>query len=177
MSIDIDHFQDSGPLSAGRGTTTIQIDNIGLKSNGGVENLDYAEYPLIAPSGDPFARSFKYFTFFKLSGTYVKASRVRIKIEPLSGVKTFYRLTDTYSAPDAVHTGDLIYVPSTQVVYPRLSTTGPNTGLIYPQYLTANTTYYTEYLELQVYVPVGTSYQSSVGKITCWVDEYEEDDL
>ncbi len=185
MAIIIDHYQDSGPLQSGRGTTTTLINNVGWMNNGSAEGLTYADYPLIRPTVEPFNRSFTYFTFFKLSGTYVKGSRVRIKLSgaPIAGVSIFCRLTDTYVTPTANFTGDLTYFNPTnpssagQVFYPRISTTGPNANLNYLQYLAGNTTYYTEYLETQVYVKAGTEYNNIVLNLKCYVDEYEEDDL
>jgi hypothetical protein len=151
-------------------------------NNGSAEGLTYADYPLIRPTVEPFTRSFTYFTFFKLSGTYVKGSRVRIKITGLPEVRLYNRLTDTYATPSSVHEGDLNYLvtdftTSSVTLYPRLSTVGPNTGLSYPQYLSANTTYYTEYVKTQVYVGAWGSYSSAQNIIKCYVDEYEEDDL
>jgi hypothetical protein len=186
MSIIIDQYQDSGPLLSGRGTTTTLINNVGWKVDGGAEGLDYAEYPILRPSITPQTRSFQYYTFFKLSGTYIKASRIRIAILgiPLSGVKLFCGLADTYATPTSDHIGDLTYYqPPTVagsiglVMYPKLSLTSPITGLSYPQYLTGNTTYYTQYLKTQLYVEAGSYGNVDDIKIKCYVDEYEEDDL
>lgn len=183
MAIIIDQYQDSGPLLSGRGTTTTLINNVGWMNSGAAEGLTYADYPLIRPTIEPFTRSFTYYTFFKLSGTYVKGSRVRVKIAGLpSDIRIYNRLTDTYITPSSDHGGDLDYlvlIPTVNSVtlYPRLSTVGPNTGLSYPQYLSANTTYYTEYIKTQVYVEAGASYASVQNLFKCYVDEYEEDDL
>jgi len=80
MSIDIDHYQDSGALASGRGSATTQIDNIGWMNSGAVEGFQYPIYPIIRPTADPLVCSYDYYTFFKLSGTYVTASRPRITI-------------------------------------------------------------------------------------------------
>lgn len=179
MAINIDFYQDSGPLLAGRGTTTTLINNVGWMNSGAAEGLTYAEHPIIRPTTTPFARSFTYFSFFKLSGTYIKGSRVRIKVAgtPIAGVKVFCKLTDSYAAPTSNHDGDLVYRAADLTLFPRLSTVGPNTGLSYLQYLTGNTTYYTEFLKTQIYVEAGAEYNNNLIDIKCWVDEYEEDDV
>lgn len=190
MTIDIDHYQDSGTLTSGRGATTTLITNIGWKTAGSSEDTTYAQAPIIRPA-NALATSYEYYTFFKLSGTYVKASRVKIQISGNpngsssggyatvgTGVRLFYRLVDTYNTPDGVDDGDLVYYDGTTInLYPKVSTVGPHTGLTYLQYLTGNATYYTQYLLTRLYVEPGSTF-GNIGdvKFSCFVDEYESTD-
>jgi hypothetical protein len=204
MSIDIDHYQDSGPVISGRGTNTTQIDNIGWMNSGAAEGFQYPIYPIIRPTAQTYVYSYDYYTFFKLSGIYAAASRPRITIsgnirtsligdaigvdhnsdglvnEDDHSVKMYYELTGTYATPDNTSLGGLIYyTDSTITLYPRLSTTGPNANLSYVKYLAANTTYYTEYLHTRLYVRGNPTSYGNVGPLTilCFNDEYESNDL
>lgn len=82
MTINIDHYQDSGTLTSGRGATTTLIDNIGWMANGSPEGLLHPIYPIIRPteSGVPFSYCYDYYTFFRFSGSYIAAARPRIDI-------------------------------------------------------------------------------------------------
>lgn len=192
MTINIDQYQDSGTLTSGRGATTTLIANIGLMTNGAAEATQYPVYPIIRPASAPLASSYEYFTFFKLSGTYAAGSRVRIQISGNvnganadgyttvgTGARLYYRLSDTYYTPDATDNGDLVFYNGTTVtLFPKISITGPTTDLNYVQHLTADTTYYTQYLILRLLVEQGSTY-GNIGDlaIQCYVDEYESADL
>lgn len=191
MTIDIDHYQDSGALTSGRGAVTTLITNIGWKTAGSNEETTYAQAPIIRPTTTPIANSYEYYTFFKLSGTYIKGSRVKITIAGNpngssedgyatvgTGVKLFYRLVDTYETPDSVDDGDLVYYDGTTIaLYPKLSMFGPQSGATYHQYLDENTTYYTQYLLTRILVEQGSTF-GNIGDVSfnCTVDEYESTD-
>lgn len=191
MTIDIDHYQDSGALTTGRGAVTTLITNIGLKASGTSEDNSYAAAPIIRPATALLTSSYEYYTFFKLSGTYAKGSRVRIELTGNpnggndlgyattgTGVKLFYRFTDTYATPDATDDGELTFYDGNPIkLFPKLSTVGPHTGAIYRQYLDANTTYYTQYLCLRLMVEQGSTF-GNIGDLSfnCTVDEYESTD-
>lgn len=192
MTINIDHYQDSGYVSAGRGSVNTLITNIGLKASGSSEDTSFAVYPIIRPTTAPLSYSYEYYTYFKLSGTYAKGSRVRIVLSgypnnpaptgfegPEEGLRLYYRLTNTYSTPDGNYDGDLVFYDGTTLtLYPKISTIGPTTGLAYHQYLDANTTYFTQYVKLVVIAEQADSF-GNMGevKLECFVDEYEDTDL
>lgn len=197
MSIDVEIYQDSGPLLNGRGTTTSLINNIGWKTSASGELVgSYTQDTIVRPqtSDIPFTHCYDYYTFFKISGIYVKASRPRIAITGSivgspptgyvgnpTGVRLFYRLAESYGTPTNTHDGDLVYYNNNNMVlYPKLSLTSPVSGLTRPQYLNANTTYYTQFLHTKVYVEYGTMAAGwgNIGEleIECRVDDYEESD-
>jgi hypothetical protein len=224
MTIDIDHYQDSGPASAGRGAISTLITNIGWKAAASAESSPYVIDPIVRPTEavasftvsvpgvisscgnniddaswvvnqsrlPKFAVSYDYYTFFKLSGTYAKASRVRIAItgdvngaaptgydSATGGLRLYFRLTDTYQTPAAVDDGELrFYAGGGELMFPKISTIGPSTGLDYVQFLATNTTYYTQFLHTRLYVPPGAGY-GNAGEVNfqCYVDEYEDTDV
>ena len=155
MALTIEIFEDSGALTLGHGTTRIITDNIGWKSSGLDETNHFVFYPLRRPDSG-FTYSFIKYNYFKISGTYAKASRPRIIVtypEPNTGVgaKVYYKLTNTYAVPTNAFDGSLMYLPDGRL-YPRMSTVGPEAATTYSQYLTGNTTYYTEYFVTQLFV-------------------------
>lgn len=206
MTIAIEHYQESGPASGGRGTTTTLITNVGWRAVGFAEDVsNYAAQPIsrpLASTGAAFTVSYDYYTFFKISGVYFKASRPRFKISgnpngdapqildeegnPIGnydgakgGARLFFRLTDTYSTPVGLDQGDLVYYDGTPItLYPKMSLTGPTTDLQYYKFLDADTTYYSQMLHTRIYVEAGSTY-GNLGEltITCLVDEYEGIDL
>lgn len=194
MGISVDLYEDSGPVTNGHGTTRILVDNIGWKSSSSDETNEYAYNPIIRPEGTtPFSYSYKKYNYLVFSGTYITGSRVRIKISgnilgsPPEGaagtnkIRLFYKLTNTYEQPSNAFEGDLIYLPSgeTKILYLNLSTTGPESATTNPQYLTADTTYYSQYLVTQLFVENDNGSMSSFGNIgelniECYLDEYED---
>ena len=189
MTIDIDHYQETGAVAAStRGTTTTLITNVGWKNSAATEDTPYAQYPLIRPTTG-LATSYTYRTYFKLSGTYVRASRVRIVISGNpngtstgystagSGIRIYARLTSDYveAAATLADMSEIYYDNTSLTLYPRLSTTG--VGFSYYRHLAQNTTYYTQYLVTRVLVEPGTTF-GNIGDLTiaCLVDEYEDTD-
>ena len=203
MSISLQLYEDSGPAILGRGTYRIAAGNIGWKSDGtNEEGNHYAFSPITRPdNGDVlWARSFKKYHFALINGTYSAGSRVRIRIKntvdgaPPAGyesettltsdelnqkVRIFYKLSNTYEQPNDNWDGEMRFLQSGEtILYPSLSTTGPEGVQAYPQYLTANTTYYTQYLITQLEVPYGTGI-GNIGEVNIewFVDESEEGDI
>ena len=164
MALTVEIFEDSGALTLGHGTTRIITDNIGWKSSGLDETNHFVFYPLRRPDSG-FTYSFIKYTYFKISGTYAKASRPRIIInhslriggECIGRTKLYYKLTNTYAEPTNAFDGSMIYIPPDDEepnirLYPRTSTVGPEVATTYNQYLNTNTTYYTEYFVTQLFV-------------------------
>lgn len=184
MALTIEIFEDSGALTLGHGTTRISVDNVGWKSSGLDETNSFAYYPLRRPDGVPFTYSYKKYNYFKISGTHAKATRPVIIIQGgynmATALKLYYKLSNTYAEPTNAFEGDLIYVnSSTLMLYPKLSTVGPeDTSASYVQYLTSGTTYYTQYLVSQLFVGTGGSYQNLPElKIGLYLQEFENTDL
>lgn len=197
MSITVSLYEDSGPTVDGHGTTRILVDNIGWKSSSSDETNEYAYNPIIRPEGVvPYTYSYKKYNYLEFHGTYVAGSRVRIKIsgnitgappDDAAGtnkIRLFYKLTNTYEQPSNAFDGSLIYLPpgETKILYPTLSTTGPEVVGTYPQYLTADTTYYSQYLVTQLFVENDNGSMTSFGNIgelniECYLDEYEDGNL
>jgi len=202
MPINLTLYEDTGPAVSGAGTYRNAVGNIGLKADGTDDTGNhYAYSPVIRPyQGEYWSHSYKKYHFLKLHGTYPAASRVRIKISngvkdaPPEGyesestlvndadpykVRIFYKLTNTYEQPNDAWDGELRFLEDgTVTLYPSLSLTGPGSNQTYPQYLTANTTYYTQYLVTQLEVPVGSGV-GNIGEVNIewFVDEYEDGDL
>ena len=126
----------------------------------------------------------------KIAGTYAKGSRPRIRITgnytgaPPTGyagtdkVKLFYKLTDIYEQPNNTWDGTLMYIGpgDSHVLYPTVSTTGPEAAATYQQYLTGNATYYSCYLVTQLVVEGGNvSDFGNIGEmfVEFYMDEYE----
>jgi len=193
MTITVDLYQDSGAVSSGHGTTRISVNNVGWKNSGLDETNSFVYYPLIRPEVTPFGYSFTMYNYLKISGTYPKGSRMRLRVSgavdgaPPSGyvgtdkVRLFYKLTNTYTTPSNAFDGSLIYLPPgvAQTLYPRISTVGPEAATSYTQYMSANTTYYTEYLVTQLFVEAGSVAEfGNIGQlnIKVFMDEYEDTD-
>ena len=184
MALSVEIYEDSGAVLSGHGTTRIITDNIGWKSSGLDETNSFAYYPLRRPEGVPFTYSFKKYNYFKISGTHAAACRPVIIVQGgynmATALKLYYKLSNTYEEPTNAFDGDLIYVnSSTLMLYPKLSTVGPeDTGASYVQYLTSGTTYYTQYLVTQLFVQGGGSYQNLPDlKIGLYLQEFENTDL
>lgn len=193
MSIELSIWEDTGPVSSGHGTTRTQVTNIGWKASGLDDATDdYAYSPLIRPqNGVPFTYSYKKYNYLKIEGTYAAASRPRIKftgnyngtppdgLEGQGDIRIYYKLTNTYEQPNNQYDGELIYLEpgQVQVVYPTVSTVGPEAATDHPQFLNTDTTYYTQYLVTQVLVPAGLETEfGNIGDINIewYIDEYED---
>ena len=200
MSISITLYEDSGPVVDNKGTTRVAVNNIGWKADGTDETGNpYAFSPVVRPKtpDELWSRSYKKYHFAKIEGTYANASRVRVKISngitgappagyetetslimdtALQKVRIFYKLSNIYEQPNDAWDGELRFLQNGAVVlYPAVSTIGPEDATTYPQYLTPNTTYYTQYLITQLVVPHGYTV-GNIGEIniTWYVDEYED---
>lgn len=200
MSISLQLYEDTGPVLNGRGTNRVAVENIGWKSDGTDDTGNhYAFSPITRPQtqDELWARSYKKYHFAKIEGTYPIASRVRIKIsngingappegyegestltaDPLlNTIRIFYKLSNTYEQPNDNWDGELrLLETGERILYPSLSTTGPEGTQAYPQYLTTNTTYYTQYLITQLEVPYGLGI-GNIGEVNIewYVDEYED---
>lgn len=173
MAITIELYEDTGPVSAGRGSTTTLVDNIGWKDSPFDETNAYVFYPLQRPiHPSVYTMSYTKYNFFKITtDTLAPYSRLYINItgnyvgSPPSGyrgcngkVKLFYKMTNIYQPPSNSLTG-LTYIPpgsGSLILLPFLSTTGPDTATsTLPINLSSNTTYYTNYLVTQLFVEQG----------------------
>lgn len=86
MPITIEAFEDSGAASGGRGSTILQVNNVGHKSTFTSEAFHFSYYPIERPSPSSSNEdqwhgvSYHKYTHFKISGTYNSATRVRIRM-------------------------------------------------------------------------------------------------
>ena len=192
MTISVEVYEDAGPLLSGKGTYRNSVNNIGYKNSMAPENsIPYPSAPIGRPLTDTLSYSYPKYNFLKWSGTYNKASRPRILItnhinSVVDGytcttdyVKLFYKLTNVYDPGDTNIDGSLIYIPTggSVVLYPRISTTGPEAATNYLQWMNGNTTYYTEYLVTKLHLEQGTQYDfGNLGALSIkfYLDEYEE---
>jgi len=93
-------------------------------------------------------------------------------------IRLFYKLTNIYEQPNSTWDGSLMYIApgETKILYPAVSTTGPEAATSYLQYLTANATYYSQYLVTQLVVEQGTEVDfGNIGELNIewYMDEYE----
>lgn len=191
MALNVTVWEDSGPITSNRGTTRIQVTNIGWKSTGTDETNLYVYNPIIRPQDNiPLTYSYKKYNYMKIAGTYPVGCRPRIKIrgdyngDPPQGyegtdkVRLYYKLSTVYEEPNNTWDGSLIYIPpgATRILYPMVSTSGPESASSYSQYLTANTTYYSQYLVTQLVVEQGAEVDfGNIGELNIewYMDEYE----
>lgn len=126
MSVNIDLYEDTGPVSGGRGTTITNIVNWNLKANGTATAVYYptdetTDAPLIRPRRTPGAQtlSYKKYLSFKIDGTYARIKNMRIKFKlgtdddseaNTDQAQLFYKLTNTYQVPDDSFDGDMLCV-------------------------------------------------------------------
>ena len=143
--IDINVFRDEGPAISGRGTP-IAVENFNMKNAAAYAT---AYYPTGETVGAPLIRpllngeqtlSFKVYTFFVLSGTYgwIKNLRFRVSLETAAdtgvNAQLFYRNTNVYATPDNAFDGNMMLLANTDgapvstLIYPMLSTVGPNSA-------------------------------------------------
>lgn len=194
MSVTISLYEDTGALTSGHGSTQSVVENIGWKSSGTDESSHYVYNPIIRPQDEiPFTYSYKKYNYMKIEGTYPIGSRPRIKIsngitgappdgmagcEDGSQLRLYYKLTNIYEQPNNQWDGTMIFLPAGDtIIYPAVSTTGPEAAVIYPHYLSGNTTYYTQYLVTQLIVGQGTSKDfGNIGEVNMewYMDEYED---
>lgn len=192
MTLSVELYEDSGTAASGRGSTRIAVENIGWKSNGTDETDSFIYHP-INRSLTNCVWSYTKYNFIKISGTYPAAARPRIMItgavngtppvgyEGTTKVRLYYKLTNVYQTPSNSFDGSLIYLPpnTPQILYPTVSTTGPEAATGYLQHLAGNTVYYSQYLVTQLMVEPGTLFDyGNLGELVVkvYVDEYETTD-
>ena len=197
MAITLELYEDTGPLLAGRGTTTTLADSIGWKDDGSDETNAYVFYPLKRPIS-PVTETYSYtkYNFIKVSGTYPRATRLRFTlggnytgaapsgyVDCSGKVKIYYKITNVYNPPANTAPSGMVYLPPGVIVdiIPYISLIGPNdaTSLL-PLDLLTNTNYWTGYLVTQLVVEPGAwDEYGNIGvcNFTCYLDEYESTDL
>ena len=187
MSINIQLYEETS-------TGKVAVSNIGWRSAGTDDTSFYVYNPIIRPQGDTiFTYSFKKYNYAKIEGTYPIGSRPRIKIsngitgappdqlagcEDGSQLRLYYKLTNTFESPNDQWDGTMIFLPAGEtIIYPAVSTSGPESATTYPQYLSGNTTYYTQYLVTQLVAGQGTVRDfGNIGEVNIewYMDEYED---
>lgn len=196
MAITLEIFEDSGTQTGSplKGTTRIQVDNIGWKASGLDETFTFADYPIVRPELPQSASfSFHKYNFVKISGTYPLASRLQATLvgDTESGsldglilagkVRLYYKWTNVYNTPtNAVLSGSL-YDPNQLPIWrPMFSSVGPESATSKLNTMVANTTYYSSYLVTQLYVEpsLWTEY-GNLGDLKMQFDlhEYENTDI
>lgn len=198
MTIIIEAFEDSGAASGGRGSTILQVNNVGHKSTFTSEAFHFSYYPIERPSPSSdnedqwHGVSYHKYTHFKISGTYNSATRVRVQMVVATqkdeedylaftdqGVRLIYKWTNVYTTPtENMLSGTTWDMSTPTTLIPCLSTSGPDTATGLVHVLQPNETYYTNFLVTQIHVDKGT--------LTDWgniplvqfvvtLDEYETD--
>ena len=169
MSITIEAYEDWGVAvgSPAKGTTRTQVTNANLYSyHDPAQNYYLNDVP--RPIGESLSDdiqicSFKRFICFKVYGTYASFKNAKIVFSAPSTVGTWRihgKLTNQYVQPTGTYNstfgrtlgdydGTLPTILGSQVLYPRMSTTGPEAATDRFIRASANTTYWTEWLCLQ----------------------------
>lgn len=155
MAILIDLYERTGPAG-------LPIDEVSFNNNWKSEDRQdslykYYYYPIKRPEGDVWVNhSVPRFMFGKISGTFSEIKRVRWKIEGLglnSGLRLYLKRTHTYIEPTNTFDGSLVYGNTDPLyIFPNLSTVGPTSATTRIESLTANTTYYTDFVMSQLWV-------------------------
>ena len=194
MAITLEIWEDSGPVLSSHGTTRQAVNNVGWKDSSLDETYGYYDYPLVRPQS-PITETLSYhkYNYLKISGTYPKATRVRLQlIGDVAGagvptytstdkVKLYYKLTNTYSLPtNALLSSTTLHLGTTVILQPNLSLTGPEAASSRIFLLNTNTTYYTNYLVTQLWVDPGLwDEYGNIGAFSLrfLLDEYESTDV
>ena len=166
MAITIELWEDSGPLTAGHGTTRQAVNNLGWKDSDADETTEFVDYPIERPpnEGSPAQHTLSYtkYYYYKIYGTYdyahqfsVSLSGVLEKVGAVLGdgyatdLDVLYKLTNTYVAPSNILLpGATIWTGQSWT--PKLSTVGPQNATASVPVLAADTTYYSEYIVTQL---------------------------
>ena len=165
-------FEDSGPLLGGEPTERHEVINIGWKNSGLPESTPFVEYPINRPSSNLLGYSYIKYNYLKISGIEGVGTRARIIIvgDPALmeeyDVRLFYKITNTYQQPtNNILTGSMYMYETADmpVIFPRLSTTDPQNATSHVRWMQPNTTYYTEYFVSQLYV--NPSYWQNYGNL------------
>lgn len=165
MAINLSVWEDSGPVSAGHGTIRQEVDNLGFKESGLDESFLFPDNPIGRPLGsEVFTTSFKKYYYFKFDGTYTNIQNIAVKLDgdpagsgsgsgEASKVRIIYKWTNVYQEPDSDLLDGISYDPSSTPIWrPMVSTVGPEAAITHVDTFTPNQTYYTAYLQVQLYV-------------------------
>lgn len=178
MSPVLNFFQESGPLTSGRGTTVTEVDNWNMKDSSNPVVLYYphdaaAGAPLIRPSapGD-LKLSFKVYTFFQIGGTYSKIKNLKLRLSINDATQAnrwalYYKLTNSYQTPSAAFDGTMLPAWNTTsnqfssrqselILWPNWSTVGPHMATSRNITYGPNQTLFSSYLVTQLYVQHST---------------------
>lgn len=194
MSITVELWEDSGAAagSPAVGTTRQSVGGISWKASALDETYPYVDYPVQRPDIDSAPHhyvSYEKFNYFKMSGTYPLATRMRctfigavddsgvLGFTSTDDIRLYYRWASDYTTPVNTLMSGTYLVPGDYMVWtPFFSSSGPESATTRTNTLTANTTYYSAYMVTQLYVEPGvwTKY-GNIGdiKIEFTVDEYE----
>lgn len=164
MTVLVQAYEDWGVATGtpAHGTNRTLITNANLKTFSDPDQhyfLNDVRRPKLQFGDLLYGASVKRHIYFKLSGTFNKVKNIRIVI-PAVTAESFalmYGLTSTYVQPavtldsfgksSGVYAGDLIPLTQEITLYPRLSSTGPESASSRPS--SSAGTVYTEYLVLQ----------------------------
>jgi hypothetical protein len=168
MAITIEAFEDWGAATGtpAKGTTRTKITNANLKSYSDPAQHYYLN-DVIRPLGKELNDnismcSYVRYIAFKISGTYAALKNVKITI-PAAMVQDDWRvmagITNVYTAPSGYTNefdkfagsfdGSLNTVDQELILYPRLSTTGPEAASTRPIQVVGGQTFWTEWVKLQ----------------------------
>lgn len=167
--IDISVYQDTGPVTGGRGTPVL-VDNFNMKASGSY-SVNY--YPTDEPAGGaPLVRptlagdqtlSFPVYTFFKIDGATERLKNLRFVVSVESPAQTdkaqlFYKVTNVYQAPTASFDGNMMLMANgdgvvmTPIIYPMISNVGPHVATSRQTVYQGGFPYYTNYFVTQMRV-------------------------
>lgn len=170
MALTVEYWQDSGPVTSGRGTTRISVNNVGYKSSGLDESNPWVYYPVRRPQFSLFNWSYTQYNYFKISGTYPAGKHFYIEVThnvEAFKCKLYGKLTNVYQLPSNDWDSSLTYIPpGASIFVPRMSTSSPHLATTLPTTLSADTTYFSEYLVTQLYVEPDTDMFGNLPAIT-----------
>lgn len=175
MSITVELFEATGPLK-----TIEEADQMNWKAISAIDSVyPYWQFPIKRPyenADELYNVSYVKYIYGKISGTYSKAKRVRWQLTdiPQLGTKLYYKMTNSYVNPNQLLMGTGTYINSPVILFPCLSSVSADNASSYLMNLTPNTTYYTNYLVTQLYVPRGV--WTNVGNTTQLVRSEENPD-
>lgn len=173
MSVNIDLYEDYGPASNGRGTSTSKILDWNLKSS---DDHSSVYYPTNAPginsaplsnsySPGELVWSYKRYLFFKIEGTYSKLKNFKLTFSLASAnqayANLYVKMTNVYAPPSNSFNDPGILVASNSTIVvsqliPNLSSVGPNLATSRSNAYTGNQTLFTNYIVVQMAVPANS---------------------
>lgn len=191
MAITIELWEDTGAVTGGHGTTRQAVTSIGYKDSNLDETFAWVYYPIQRPASG-YNYSYTKYNYLKISGTYPGANRFRMTLygnvegssqphqNTTNEVSLQYQMTNTYALPVAGDMAGTVWDFGNPIeIYPKLSTVGPEAATSVPQYMTQNTTYYTEYFKTQLRVhPDDWNKYGNIGVFgfKFWFHEFENTD-